>query len=308
MPDHELTADATDCTEIWVRRGAHRIYVRTAGHRGAGTGPPLVLLHGFPDNLHLYDRLLPHLLPARQVITFDFLGWGASDKPAGYPYTATNQVGDLDAVLSQLGLDQVVLVAHDASGPPAIDWALEHPHRIAGLVLLNTYYHWMPRLRRPEAIFLYSTPLLRNLARAVMRRAPGLDRRLYTWQVGRFIRDADVRAELVPCFYQQFRPARPAFWRLNDDLLGTVWSRRRMVPKAHGFTAPVRIVFGAADPYLNVHVARRFHSLFPRSEMFLLPTARHYVQVDEPGQVARLILSLPGSPDREQLPPIGERS
>jgi pimeloyl-ACP methyl ester carboxylesterase len=311
MPDREHTADAEDCTEIWVRRGAHRIYVRTAGHRGVGAGPPLVLLHGFPDNLHLYDRLLPYLLPTRQVITFDFLGWGASDKPAGYPYTATNQAGDLDAVLCGLGLDQVVLVAHDASGPPAIDWALEHPHRVAGLVLLNTYYHWMPRLRRPEAIFLYSTPLLRNLARAVMRRAPGLDRRLYTWQVGRFIRDADVRAELVPSFYQQFRPARPAFWRLNDDLLGTVWSRRRMVPRAHGFTAPVRIVFGAADPYLNVHVARRFHALFPRSELFLLPTARHYVQVDEPGQVARLILSLPGSrpsPDREQLPPIAERS
>ena len=58
--------------------------------------------------------------------------------------------------------------------------------------------------------------------------------------------------------------------------------------------APVRIVFGAADPYLNVGVARRFHELFPRSELFLLPTARHYVQVDEPAEVARVILALPG--------------
>src|SRR6201987_2185870 len=39
-------------------------------------------LPGFPDNLHLYDRVLPDLSPARRVITFDFLGWGASDKPA----------------------------------------------------------------------------------------------------------------------------------------------------------------------------------------------------------------------------------
>jgi len=304
MAERDLAADAADYTETWVRRGAHRIYARTAGPAGRGRAddePPLVLLHGFPDNLHLYDRLLPYLRPTRQVVTFDFLGWGASDKPTGYPYTATNQTGDLDAVLGQLGLNRVLLVAHDASGPPAIDWALDHPQRVAGLVLLNTYYHWMPRLRRPEAIFLYSTPLLRNLARAVMRRAPGLDRRLYTWQVGRFIRDDNVRAELVPLLYEQFRPARPAFWRLNDDLLGTVWSRRRKAPQARGFTAPVRIVFGAADPYLNVHVARRFHALFPRSEMFLLPTARHYVQVDEPEQVAQLILSLPAShpsPDR----------
>ncbi|MBI4793130.1 MAG: alpha/beta hydrolase, partial [Deltaproteobacteria bacterium] len=48
-------------------------------------------MHGFPDNLHLYDRLVPHLTPARRVVTFDFLGWGGSDKPAGYPYTAVSQ-------------------------------------------------------------------------------------------------------------------------------------------------------------------------------------------------------------------------
>ncbi len=293
-----MPADAAEYAETWVRRGAHRIYTRTAGPDGDpgtrdGAGPTLVLLHGFPDNLHLYDRLVPYLRPERQVVTFDFLGWGASDKPVGYPYTAANQTGDLDAVIDQLGLERIVLVAHDASGPPAIDWALAHPERVAGLVLLNTYYHFMRGLRRPEAIALYSTPVLRNLARFVMRRAEGLDRRLYTWQVGRFIRDDDLRRELVPAFYQQFRAERPAFWRLNDDLLGTVLSRRRMVPRLRRFARPVRIVFGAADPYLNVRVARRFHELFPDSELFLLPTARHYVQVDEPAEVARLILALP---------------
>jgi pimeloyl-ACP methyl ester carboxylesterase len=298
MSGGQVPADAAEYAETWVRRGAHRIYTRTAGPDGDpgtrdGAGPTLVLLHGFPDNLHLYDRLVPYLRPERQVVTFDFLGWGASDKPVGYPYTAANQTGDLDAVIDQLGLERIVLVAHDASGPPAIDWALAHPERVAGLVLLNTYYHFMRGLRRPEAIALYSTPVLRNLARFVMRRAEGLDRRLYTWQVGRFIRDDDLRRELVPAFYQQFRAERPAFWRLNDDLLGTVLSRRRMVPRLRRFARPVRIVFGAADPYLNVRVARRFHELFPDSELFLLPTARHYVQVDEPAEVARLILALP---------------
>ena len=56
--------------------------------------------------------------------------------------------------------DPRLLVAHDASGPPAIDWALAHPERVAGLVLLNTYYCEMPTLRRPEAIWLFSTPAL----------------------------------------------------------------------------------------------------------------------------------------------------
>jgi alpha/beta hydrolase fold len=120
--------------ETFVQRDQHRIYVRD--HRGAE--PTIVVMHGFPDNLHLYDRLLPHLSPPRRVVAFDFLGWGNSDKPPGYPYTTDNQVGDLDAVLTQLKLGPVVLVAHDASGPPAIDWALAHPERVEGLVLLNT--------------------------------------------------------------------------------------------------------------------------------------------------------------------------
>ena len=278
-----------DHSETWIRRGAHRIYARSY----PGAGPALILMHGSPDNLHLYDRLLRHVRPARQVVTFDFLGWGRSDKPAGYPYTATNQMRDLDAVIEQLALEQVVLVAHDASGPPAIDWALAHPQRIAALILLNTYYAWMPALRRPEAIFVYSTPLLRSLARFVVRRSDRLDRALYSWQVGRFIRDEDVRREVVPALYEQFRPARPAFWRLNSDLLGAVLSRRRKLSQLRSFRRPVRIIFGAADPYLNARVARRFDALFLSSELFLVPQARHYVQVDEPEEVARLILTAP---------------
>src|SRR4051812_21725554 len=187
--------------ETFVQREQHRIYVRD--HPGAE--PAIILMHGFPDNVHLYDRLSPYLSPPRRVVLFDFLGWGSSDKPSGYPYTTDNQVGDLDAVITQLGLGQVVLVAHDASGPPAIDWALVHPERVAGLVLLNTYYCEMPTLRRPEAISLFSTPVIRSVARPVSRMFGNwLFRRMYWWQVGSFIRDADVRREFVPLLYQQF--------------------------------------------------------------------------------------------------------
>src|SRR5262245_28399957 len=115
-----------------VQRGPHRIHVRD--HPGAE--PPIVLMHGFPDNLHLYDRLVPHLSPPRRVVAFDFLGWGGSDKPSGFPYSAASQLDDLDAVVAQLKLDPVVLVAHDASGPPAIGWAGDHEQLVAvhGLV------------------------------------------------------------------------------------------------------------------------------------------------------------------------------
>ncbi len=280
----ELTGHA-----MAVSRGRYKLYAEVI----PGPGVPIVLMHGFPDNTHLYDRVLPHLSGREAVVRFDFLGWGRSDKPHGYPYTAANQVGDVDAVVNtvaeQLGTEEVVLVAHDASGPPAIDWALANPSRVARLVLLNTYYHWMPGLRRPPAIALYSTPVVRNVARAVSRLRPDWDMRLFSWQVGRFIRDPDVREPLVTQLSGQFPAARPAFWRLNDDLLGTVLSRRRHISDLRSFARPVRVIFGERDRYLNAGVARRFAELFPNSELHLLKEAGHYVQVDEPEQVAGLI-------------------
>jgi pimeloyl-ACP methyl ester carboxylesterase len=58
--------------ETFVQRNQPRIYVR----EHPGEEPTIILMHGFPDNLHLYDRLIPYLSPPDRVIAFDFLGWG----------------------------------------------------------------------------------------------------------------------------------------------------------------------------------------------------------------------------------------
>ena len=75
----------------------------------------------------------------------------------------------------------------------------------------------------------------------------------------------------------------------------TVRSGTRRLSRFREFGRPVRIIFGDADPYLNKGVAQRFHELFPASELFLVPGARHFVQMDEPAQVARLILAMPNA-------------
>ena len=279
--------------ETFVQRNQHRIYVREY----PGEEPTIILMHGFPDNLHLYDRLIPYLSPPRRVIAFDFLGWGASDKPPGYPYTASNQVGDLDAVITQLRLHKSSSSRTTPLVRRLLTGLLTIPSRVAGLVLLNTYYCAMPTLRPPEAIWLFSTPVVRNIARPVSQMfGHWVFRRMYQWQVGRFFRDAEVRDRFLPLLYQQFDAtpsARPAFFRLNEDLLPTIRSRTRMLPKLREFSRPVRIIFGDADPYLNTGVARRFQELFSGSELFLVPGARHFVQMDEPAQVARFILGMP---------------
>jgi haloalkane dehalogenase len=254
-----------------------------------GPGPSIVLLHGFPDNHHLYDRVLPYLAD-RRVVTFDFLGWGESEKPSNTFYTADEQTRQLDTVVDALELDRVILVAHDASGPPAIDWALAHPDRVERLVLLNTYYGDMSALRPPEAIWLFSTPGVRPVARWLSRRFGDLVfRQIYFWQVGGFFRDPAVRDAYLPLLYQQFAhtpSAHRAFFGLNEDLRPALRARARRTAELARFSRPVRILFGDADPYLNADVARGLARLFPNSDLHLVPGARHFVQMDEPKRVA----------------------
>ena len=73
---------------VWIPRAGYRI----AAYVQPGRGPAIVLCHGFPDNHHLYDRVVP-LLKGHEVVTFDFLGWGRSSKPSHYSYTFAGQEG-----------------------------------------------------------------------------------------------------------------------------------------------------------------------------------------------------------------------
>jgi pimeloyl-ACP methyl ester carboxylesterase len=304
---HEPTACGQEFTEHWVQRGPHNIYVREY----SGAEPAIVLMHGFPDNLHLYDRLVPHLC-GRRLVLFDFLGWGRSDKPEpeDYAYTFDNQKGELDEVIAQRGLVRPVLVGHDASGPAAINWALDHRHEVGSLVLLNTFYHLTPSNSAPEAIAIFAdllelrtAPLVtpsvpwsfEHLSQAIAT-DPRMFRWLYYWQVGSFFRDDPVRRIFLPKLYAQFarKPSSiPAFVALNRDLGAAIGANTVRAPELASFDGPVRIIFGDSDPYLNADLARCLHGPFPTSELFLLPSARHYVQMDEPEEVARLILYAP---------------
>ena len=110
---NRTTADTSEFTEHRIQRGAHALYAR----HYAGTPPAFVLMHGFPDNLRIYDALAPLLAAAgRSVVAFDFLSYGGSDKPVDHRYTSAGLEDDLQAVVAALGLGPVVPVAHM---PPA---------------------------------------------------------------------------------------------------------------------------------------------------------------------------------------------
>ena len=110
-----------------ITRGDFMLEAREFGE--AGDQPTLILMHGFPDSMRLYDWLVPELMSDRHIIAFDFLGWGDSDKPRDHLYNVASLRADLEAVLAAFELDSVVLVVHDASGQPGIDWALDNPEK-----------------------------------------------------------------------------------------------------------------------------------------------------------------------------------
>ena len=132
-----------------------------------GEDPPIVLMHGFPDDHRIYDKLLPRLAP-RRAVAFDWLGYGRSDRSGAAGFALEDHGSELVAVLDELGITRAVLVGHDASGADAVAFAVAHPERVAHLVLLNTIFGHQPSLKLPEMIRLLADPALTPLADAMV--------------------------------------------------------------------------------------------------------------------------------------------
>jgi pimeloyl-ACP methyl ester carboxylesterase len=113
-------------------------------------------MHGFPDNLHIWDDLVPYLIASgRRVVTFDFLGFGASDKPEDAAYSFKQQLGDLEAVVESLGLGKIVPLAHDSSGIASLNYALAHPRGVDSVIMLNSAYAEELTFLWPELVTLF---------------------------------------------------------------------------------------------------------------------------------------------------------
>jgi haloalkane dehalogenase len=120
-----------------------------------GEEPAFVLMHGFPDDHRIYDKLLPLLTP-RRAVAFDWLGYGRSDRSDAAGFSTEIHGSQLGTVLDELGITRAVLVGHDASGPDAVAFAIAHPERVAHLVLLNTVMGHQPSLRLPVLIGIFA--------------------------------------------------------------------------------------------------------------------------------------------------------
>jgi len=133
---------------------------QTIAYSRAGDGPPVLLLHGFPQNRAMWRGIAPTLAQRFTVIATDLRGYGESSKPEGVEaYTFRNMAADQRALMQTLGFDQFHLVGHDRGARTAHRLALDAPKAVRSLTLMDivpthlllqdlskdvatAYYHW----------------------------------------------------------------------------------------------------------------------------------------------------------------------
>ena len=156
FPGFERKRIATDGAEIHLVQG--------------GKGPPVLLLHGYPQTHAIWHRIAPRLAERFTVIATDLRGYGDSSKPRGLPdhsnYSKRAMARDQVEVMRQLGHERFAVVGHDRGGRVAHRLALDHPDRVSRMAVLDivptltmyrrtteafarAYYHWF-FLIRPE--------------------------------------------------------------------------------------------------------------------------------------------------------------
>ena len=116
-----------------IRVAAHQINILSTS-----TGDRhFTCLHGLCDTLAIWNRLSPALEACGRVTRLDQRGHGLSSSPRG-PYSRADLADDVAAVLDAEGVAESILVGHSMGGIVAMEAALRHPHRVAGLVLIGT--------------------------------------------------------------------------------------------------------------------------------------------------------------------------
>lgn len=127
----------------------------------AGDGPPLLLLHGYPQCRAMWRPIVPLLSDAFTVVTADLRGYGDSSKPMDMPDMGFRPMGaDMLKLMADLGFDRFHLAGHDRGGRTAHRMALDAPERLLSLTVMDivpthylldrlttplarAYYHWL---------------------------------------------------------------------------------------------------------------------------------------------------------------------
>ena len=262
---------------------------RRVHYERAGSGEPVLLLHGYPQSASCWRRQIPALAAHHLVTAPDWPGFGRSDPPAT-PATYETEVERIELLAEALGLDRFNLIAHDYGGFLGLGYVLRHPERVRRLALLNTRAHgvfrpWFYRFSQGQAWVARH-----DRAAALARRLPL--RALHHAALTRYRRlgcfYADVESEYLG--WMDAPEGRRTFFEFfaNYHVPAIGW----LAEGLGRIGCPTAIIWGDADPYIPFGTAVELAERIPRAELVRLPGGDHYIMEERPDQVTSALLRL----------------
>lgn len=256
----------------------------------AGEGPPVVLLHGFPEGARSWDRQLEPLAAAGfSVWAPDLRGYGGSDKPAGRAaYRIEHLLRDVAGIIKASGHERAHLVGHDWGGVMAWAFAAEYPELLDRLVILNA-----PHLAIYRKKLLTTTQAFRSWYVAWFQ-LPCLPERLISARdfaaLRRMFRGTGAfSAEQIESYVSSLRQPHALTAALN------YYRANFRSPAFHATSsrrvqAPTCVLWGERDPFLVRDLLDGLSDYVPQVEIHRYPDASHWIQNEKPDEVNRTII------------------
>lgn len=281
----------------WTAGGTRELL---AGHRifyrqdGPVDGRAVTLLHGYPTSSHDWEPVLPALVRAGlRVTTVDFLGFGASDKPAGHAFRIAEQADIVEALWTHLGITDTALVAHDYGVTVAQELLVRNSTRITAMAWLNGGLY--PDLYRPLPIQrLLLSPIGSLLARATTETSYRISLRK---TLGRKISEEDLHEMWLATSGNGGRAVqRPLMAYIGERKVNA----SRWQAALEAYPGPTLFVWGPADPISGGHVLPRLRERLPQAKFVVLeddPATGHYPHVENPDAVSAAIAAFFSGPE-----------
>lgn len=258
-----------------------------------GKGEPVLMLHGNPTWSFIYRKFIPEIAQTHRAIAPDHIGFGLSDKPEDEAvYSLTAHIDNLEALVLALDLKNITLMMQDWGGPIGLGMAARHPDRIKALVILNTFGFYPPidgvdpeRLKLPPPLLLMRS---RGVGDLIVRRFGFFERQVMTLAT-RETRDAKTRNAYTGIFpTYASRAGVMAFPRMipaNTRHPSAHVLLNETGPYLDNYQGPARIFWGIKDPLIPIGALAAWRRRLPQAQVTEFPTARHYLQDDEPEAV-----------------------
>jgi pimeloyl-ACP methyl ester carboxylesterase len=251
----------------------------------AGDGPPVLLLHGWPQHFWCWRRVVPLLAGDFRLICPDLRGFGWSDAP-GRGYDNETFAADAVALLDALGIERARVIGHDWGGFSGFLLALRHPARVERLLAVSTPIPWLrftPRMAAATWRTWYAW-MLAGLGREAVRRRPGLVRLMLSRGAPDEAID-DREAEVYAAPLRE--PARAeATQQLYRSYVGSVLSMAARRYQDLRLTVPARLVVGRRDQAVPEVVLRGFEAHADDMRLELVDGG-HFLPEEHPELLAR---------------------